>query len=184
MRVITGTARGTNLYTLEGEDIRPTTQRVKESEFSAIQFYVEGASVLDLFAGTGQMGIEALSRGAVEAVFVDNDEEAVKIIRKNLERTKISAHSRIVKSDAFKYLTGLRREFDIVFMDPPYRQNLAVRIVKILEPVVADNGIVMCETELQAEMPAEAGRLSLVKEYRYGRIKIWMYRKRTEEDKL
>ncbi|MCL1830900.1 MAG: 16S rRNA (guanine(966)-N(2))-methyltransferase RsmD [Oscillospiraceae bacterium] len=182
MRVITGTARGAKLYTLDNEHIRPTIERIKEAEFSAIQFYVQGAKVLDIFAGTGQMGIEALSRGASEAVFVDNDDEAIKLIRRNLTKTKLQDKARVVKNDAFRYLASLRREFDIVFCDAPYRLGIPARILSVISEHISESGFVLFETELSVTLPEMVDELSLNKTYRYGKTMIWMYRKKLSED--
>ena len=121
MRVITGTARGRKLLEPAGMDIRPTADVVKEAVFNIIQFDVEGRRVLDLFAGTGQLGIEALSRGAAECVFVDESAKAVKIVRENLSRCKLEG--RVMQTDAVSYLprAGI---FDIIFLDPPYDTTL------------------------------------------------------------
>ena len=112
MRVITGSARGRKLLTLEGEDVRPTTDRVKEAVFSVIQFETEGRRFLDLFAGSGQMGIEALSRGAKEAVFVDSAKKSVEIIRKNLASTKLAENAKVVQTDWQSYLSVSGTQFD------------------------------------------------------------------------
>ena len=130
MRVITGTARGRRLKELEGTETRPTTDRVKEGLFSALQFDIEGRRVLDLFAGTGQLGIECLSRGAASAVFVDRRADAVKLIRENLKLTELQDRARVVAGDSMEFLRSLRERFDIVFLDPPYEAGL-------LEPAVA-----------------------------------------------
>ena len=119
MRVITGTARGRKLNTLEGRDVRPTTDQVKEAMFSIIQFEVEGAAVLDLFAGSGQLGIEALSRGARLAVFVEQSRKAQEMVRQNLLTTKLAEHSRVTAMDAIAYLQGCRDTFDIALLYPP-----------------------------------------------------------------
>ena len=121
MRVITGTARGRRLKTPENSDIRPTTDNVKESVFNIIQFDIEGRRVLDLFAGTGQLGIECLSRGAAEAVFIDDSREAVRIVKDNLKACGFSAP--VLQQDALSYLRSCGR-FDLIFVDPPYDANL------------------------------------------------------------
>ena len=120
MRVITGSARGRRLKELEGMETRPTTDRVKEGLFSALQFDIEGRKVLDLFAGTGQLGIECLSRGAASAVFVDRRADAVKLIRENLRLTELEDRARVVAGDSMEYLKSIREPFDIIFLDPPY----------------------------------------------------------------
>ena len=124
MRVITGSARGRRLKELEGMETRPTTDRVKEGMFSALQFDIEGRRVLDLFAGTGQLGIECLSRGASSAVFVDRRADAVKLIRENLKITDLTDRARIISGDSLEYLKGLREKFDLILLDPPYEAGL------------------------------------------------------------
>ena len=123
MRVITGTARGRVLKELEGLETRPTTGKVKESLFSIIQFDIEGRRVLDLFAGTGQLGIEALSRGAAECVFIDRRADAVRLIQENLSMCRLAERARVRQGDALPYLRSGER-FDIVFLDPPYGSGL------------------------------------------------------------
>ena len=123
MRVITGTARGCRLDTLPGLDTRPTLDKVKEGLFSAIQFDIEGRRVLDLFAGSGQLGIEALSRGAAYCVFVDRNPAAVPIIRGNLQRAHLAPVAQVIGTDSMIYLDHLKERFDLVFLDPPYRMT-------------------------------------------------------------
>mgnify|MGYP002675531026 CR=1 FL=1 len=116
MRVITGTARGRVLRTLEGEDVRPTTDRVKEAVFSIIQFEIEGRRVLDLFAGSGQLGIEALSRGADSATFVDMSKDSLATVKYNLEHTKLGDRAKVIQTDALSFLKLTKDRFDIVFI--------------------------------------------------------------------
>ena len=120
MRVITGIARGRRLKEPQGLETRPTTDRVKEGIFSSIQFEIEGRRVLDLFGGTGQMGIEALSRGAAHCTFVDLRKEAVGIIRENLKLTGLEGQATVVQRDALAFLTRCREKYDVIFLDPPY----------------------------------------------------------------
>ena len=127
MRVITGTARGVPLKAPKGMDTRPTMDQVKEGIFSAIQFEVEGRTALDLFAGSGQLGIEALSRGAQRAVFVDRRTDAVKLIRENLALTRLEEGAKVVCGDSMAYLNALREKFDLIFLDPPYADDLLER---------------------------------------------------------
>lgn len=151
MRIITGKARGIKLTTLEGDNTRPTSERAKEAVFSMLQFEIEGREVLDLFAGSGQMGLEAVSRGAASAVFVDKAKEAVAVIGKNIEKTKLSESCRVFCTDIFDYIRTAkgRKRFDIVFIDPPY----AMRAVpKVLEQLLAADmlkptSVVVCESE-------------------------------------
>ena len=122
MRVIAGSAKGTTLKTPEGMRTRPTTDRVKEALFSILQFDLPGASVLDLFGGTGQLGIEALSRGASRAVFVDEQEAACRLIRENLKKTHLEAQAQVIRGDYKRYLLSCREKFRILFLDPPYAE--------------------------------------------------------------
>lgn len=122
MRIITGRAKGIRLETLKGDNTRPTAERAKEAVFSMLQFDLEGREVLDLYAGSGQMGLEAVSRGAASATFVDKSKDAVGVISKNIEKTKLSPYCRVLCSDATDFIkaTRGRRKFDIIFIDPPY----------------------------------------------------------------
>ena len=176
MRVITGLARGRRLETLPGEVTRPTSEKVKESLFSAIQFDIEGRRVLDLFAGSGQLGIEALSRGASGCVFVDKNTDAVKVIRQNLQNTGLAAKSQVLGTDAMTYLTRPGDRFDLVFLDPPYAAELLLPALQKVEPLVNDGGIIVCETEDGVELPERVGRFAVARTYRFGRIHVWMYR--------
>ena len=182
MRVITGTARGRVLRTLEGEDVRPTTDRVKEAVFSIIQFEIEGRRVLDLFAGSGQLGIEALSRGAASATFVDMSKDSLSAVKYNLEHTKLGDNAKVVQTDALSFLKLTKDRFDIVFLDPPYASSLVVDSMKLLSDVVAAGGCAICETPVDLELPESFGELKLHRSYRYGKIKITVYRKEGEDE--
>ena len=173
MRVITGTARGRRLIEPSNYDIRPTTGKVKESLFNIIQFQVPGSRVLDLFAGTGQLGIEALSRGAAEAVFVDSSPEAVRIIRENIRNTGFVDRSRVVKTDSLMYLKS-GEKFDIVFMDPPYAGELLKNALEsaIRFDILKENGIIICESERKTELAIPENGEYSYREYVYGRVKL------------
>lgn len=135
MRIITGSARGVRLETLPGDEVtRPTTERVKEAVFSAIQFELEGRRVLDLFGGSGQMGLEALSRGAASCMFVDASPEAIALIKRNAEKTHLSDRSRYLISDYRNYLrkARTREKFDVVFIDPPYAMRAQAEALRRL----------------------------------------------------
>ena len=126
MRIISGSAKGTKLYTLEGDATRPTLDRVKEPLFSIIQHYIVGANILDLFAGSGALGLEALSRGADKAILCDYSRKAVNIIKQNIEKTKLTEKTEVWNMDYKKALEKLKdnsQKFDIIFLDPPYRKN-------------------------------------------------------------
>ena len=124
MRVITGTARGRRLKELKGEDTRPTTDRVKEGIFNIIQFDIEGRRVLDLFGGTGQLGIECLSRGAESATFADARSDATRLIRENLEHTGLADRAAVLTADYATVLSAGQEKYDLVFLDPPYQTKL------------------------------------------------------------
>lgn len=162
MRVITGTARGRVLRTLEGEDVRPTTDRVKEAVFSIIQFEIEGRRVLDLFAGSGQLGIEALSRGAASATFVDMSKDSLSAVKYNLEHTKLGDNAKVVQTDALSFLKLTKDKFDIVFLDPPYASSLVVDSMKLLSDVVAAGGCAICETPVDSELPEASASLNSI----------------------
>lgn len=176
MRVISGTAGGRKLKKPAGYAIRPTSDMVKESLFNIIQFRIEGKSVLDLFAGTGQLGIEALSRGAARAVFVDSDPAAVKLIRGNLELCGYDGAADVYERDALVYLED-RGTFDIILIDPPYDTRLAAAAVeKIFEfDKINIDGIIVCETRAGTATPAGPDMLFSKKDYRYGGVMITLY---------
>ena len=178
MRVISGTARGRKLKTPAGSDIRPTGDIIKESIFNIIQFDIEGRRVLDIFAGTGQLGIEALSRGARSAVFVDSSSQAVKLICENLKHCDFSENSKVIRRDALKFLQNPEK-FDLIFIDPPYAENSSDEILrKIMEfDKLNDNGIIIFEMSADKRAPAADLPYKLNKEYKYGGVKIAKYSK-------
>jgi len=177
MRVITGTARGRRLKELSGNETRPTTDRVKEGIFNIIQFDIEGRKVLDLYAGTGQLGIEALSRGAASAVFVDERRDAVSLIKENLKLTSFEKKSQVICGDAAAYLTAANEKFGLIFIDPPYAANLWKNTLNIISEfdILSNHGIIICESPVDQELPPLAPPYSLHRTYRYGKIKITTY---------
>ena len=179
MRVITGKARGVNLKTPEGLQTRPTTDRVKEALFSMIQFDIPTATVLDLFGGTGQLGIEALSRGARRAVFVDESDKACQLIRENLRRTRMEQDGSVVRSDYLANLGRCREKFNIIILDPPYAEvfleNALKRITEI--DILQSGGIIVTERPLGKELPYEFEGYTRSKDYKYGKTLITLYRK-------
>lgn len=179
MRVITGTARGKRLGQLQGMDTRPTTDQVKESMFNIIQFNVEGGRVLDLFAGTGQLGIEALSRGAESCVFVDQRRDAVQLIRSNLKLCGLTDKARVVQGESLSILSTLRERFDLVFLDPPYGKGILENALNKLAEIdmLTENGIIICESSVEQVMPELPAPYQKGREYRYGKIKLTVYRK-------
>ena len=179
MRVITGKARGVQLKTPEGMQTRPTADRVKEALFSIINFDLPGAKVLDLFGGTGQLGIEALSRGADHAVFVDAREDACKIIRENLKRTKLEGQGRVVRSDYLDYLRRCKEQFDIIILDPPYAEVFLENALKCITEIdiLRTGGIIVAERPLGKELPCTFEGYTRSKDYKYGQTLLTLYRK-------
>lgn len=181
MRIITGTARGYRLQTLPGEDTtRPTTERVKESVFSALQFEVEGRAVLDLFAGSGQMGLEALSRGAASCVFVDSNREACAVVKANAVGAKLTKNMTLVNTSADSFVARSHEMFDLVFLDPPYRAGLIPSLLPTLADAMREGGVAVCETDDKTSLPETADgnkhRLTLEKQKRYGKTQVFYYR--------
>ena len=179
MRVITGKARGVQLKTPEGMQTRPTTDRVKEALFSIIQFELPGARVLDLFGGTGQLGIEAISRGAKEAVFVDAREDACKLIRENLRRAKMETEGRVVRADYMDYLKRCRETFDIVLLDPPYAEVYLENSLKMITEIdiLQSGGIIVAERPVGKELPWEFPGFTRSRDYKYGKTLLTLYRR-------
>lgn len=176
MRVITGTARGRRLKTPDNYDIRPTTDNVKESVFNIIQFDIEGRQVLDLFAGTGQLGIECLSRGAAGAVFVDRDRNAVRIVKDNLKTCGMKAT--VLQEDSISFLNQCGK-FDVIFIDPPYDSDLyesALKIINLVD-ILSEGGIIICEARREKVLPEMTEPYRKRKEYNYGKVKICIYTK-------
>ncbi len=181
MRVISGTARGMKLDAPEGLSTRPTADRVKEGIFSSIAFRVPGAKVLDLFAGSGQMGIESLSRGAVSCTFVDMDRKAVKTVESNLARCSMRDRSKVYNTTAESFLSRNREKFDIVFLDPPYNMEILQKLMPAVYDCLADDGIIIAESEAGWELARPVEGLEEFKRYRYGSIQVTKFRKEREE---
>lgn len=179
MRVITGTARGRRLREPEGMAIRPTTDNVKEAIFNTIQFDIPGRRVLDLFAGTGQLGIEALSRGARECVFIDESTAAVKLIRENLKTC--SLEGTVLQTDALGYLAQ-GQKFDVIFLDPPYDTNLIEKALQtvVKSDILTKGGILVCETRREKVLPVLPAPYVLRREKRYGKIKLTLYERQPD----
>lgn len=179
MRVISGTAKGIQLKTPDGMKTRPTADRVKEALFSIIQFEISGAKVLDLFGGTGQLGIEALSRGASGAVFVDHGEDACRIIRENLRRTGFAPKASVVRADYMDYLNRCSEQFGIILLDPPYAEvfleNALKRITEI--DILQSGGIIIAERPVGKELPWSPERYLRSRDYKYGKTLLSVFRK-------
>ena len=179
MRVITGKARGIVLKTPSGMATRPTADRVKEALFSIIQFDIPAARVLDLFGGTGQLGIEALSRDAKHAVFVDEREDACRLIRENLKRTKLESFASVIRSDYMAYLKKCKDCFDIIFLDPPYAEEFLENSLKMITEIdiLQSGGIIVTERPLGKELPWEFEGYVRSRDYKYGNTVLAIYRK-------
>ena len=179
MRVISGKARGVNLMTPKGDKTRPTADRVKEALFSIIQFDLPGAKVLDLFGGTGQLGIEALSRGAKHATFVDHQEDACRLIKENLKRAKLESDGTVIRSDYLQYLNRCKDKFDIIILDPPYAEVFLENALKVITEIdiLQSGGIIIAERPLGKELPCDFAGFTRSKDYKYGQILLTLYRK-------
>lgn len=182
MRVITGSARGRKLITLEGDDVRPTTDIVKEALFSIIQFEIEGRRVLDLFGGSGQLAIEALSRGAENAVIVDLSKKSVDIIKQNLEATGFSKKASVICGDALSFLSRRTEKYDIALLDPPYSKGIIEAALEKTAEVMNEGGVIICEAPFKDELPERAGNFLLKKKYRYGKTGLFLYRAEEQEE--
>ena len=179
MRVIAGKARGTQLKTPEGMLTRPTADRVKEALFSIIQFDLPGAEVLDLFGGTGQLGIEAISRGAKRAVFVDMQEKACRLIRENLKKAHMEEQASVIQGDYLAYLERCQEQFDLIFLDPPYAEVfLETALKRITEiDILRSGGIIVTERPLEKALSAEFDGFTRSRDYKYGKTVLTLYRK-------
>ena len=179
MRVISGKARGVALKTPEGMQTRPTADRVKEAMFSIIQFDLPAARVLDLFGGTGQLGIEALSREANYAVFVDEREPACKLIKENLRRTRMEQSARVIRSDYMAYLRTCKEKFDIIFLDPPYAEVFLENSLKMITEIdiLQSGGIIVTERPVGKDLLWDFPGFSRSKDYKYGNTMVTIFRK-------
>lgn len=179
MRVITGKARGVVLKTPDGSATRPTTDRVKEALFSIIQFDIPTAKVLDLFAGTGQLGIEALSRGAASAVFVDEREDACKVVRENLKRTRLEQEAKVIRTDYVTFLRNCSDSFDIILLDPPYAEVFLENSLKMITEIdiLQSGGIIVTERPVEKELNFEFPGFTRSKDYKYASTILTLFRK-------
>jgi len=178
MRIITGSARGKRLQTLEGMNTRPTSEKVKEGLFSAIQFDIEGRKILDLFAGSGQLGLEALSRGAKEATFVDSGKDAMKIIEANISSCGFEKRAKTYRMDYTAFIAKNTEMFDIVFIDPPYQSGFLIHALNKVVEFTNLGGTIVCEHQLGEKLPEVCGQFQIFKEYKYGKIGLTLYRKK------
>jgi len=192
MRIITGKAKGVRLATLNGDAVRPTTEMAKEGIFSAIQFDLAEKSFLDLFAGSGQMGLEALSRGASSCVFVDCSEDSLAIVRKNVEKTGFQSQSRLVRSEYGEFIKSAAKKklsFDYIFADPPYEKDLTAELIKriIRADMLKPGGLLMVETAADSweedKVPQEVWeKIASVKQYKFSKCYVYFVRLKGEEE--
>lgn len=183
MRVISGSRRGRKLASFDGGDIRPTTDRVKESMFNLISDFVFGARVLDLFGGSGALSIEALSRGADSALIVDADKKSVEVIKKNIGLTGFEKETEIVLSKAENYIAGTNGQFDIIFLDPPYNKGFVKPILESISKnaLLSEDGIAVLESDYRDDH-GEIDGLDILKQRKYGRTYITVYKRRKDVD--
>lgn len=179
MRVISGKVRGLKLISPPGEDTRPTLDRVKEAVFSMISPFLMDAKVLDLFSGSGALGIESLSRGALNAVFVDNSNISIKCIRSNIEAAKFDNVSTILQKDSAAFLNENKNSYDIIFLDPPYLKNM---YTKTLEEILKNNalsqdGIIVLEYDHTSVSVLIPDGFTVIKEKKYGRVGVMVLKR-------
>lgn len=176
MRIIAGRAGGLKLKSLKGKDVRPTLDRVKESMFNIIAFDLPGAEVLDLFAGFGSLGIEALSRGAKKADFVEVNKAHLKVIEDNLKKARLYESAELFKRDVYSYLKSCRQKYDIIFMDPPYEKNMSAEAVKLIieNKLLKEKALIISERS-EAEEVEEFAELNIIKNKKYGNSIITIY---------
>ena len=177
MRVVSGALKGLKLEAiLKNEKIRPTTDKVKESLFNILQFEIKGKIFLDLFGGSGQIGIEAASRGAEEVIIVENSPIALSTIKKNVNKLKQNFNIEIVNSEAIEFLEKMNKKIDIAFLDPPYGSDLLEKALGIIEPIINEGGIIVAETMANKILDINMRKFKEIKSYKYGNIVIKIYR--------
>ncbi|TVX94028.1 16S rRNA (guanine(966)-N(2))-methyltransferase RsmD [Paenibacillus agilis] len=186
MRVISGTARGRSLKAVPGMNTRPTTDKVKEALFSMIGPYFDGGTVLDLFAGTGGLGIEALSRGIDHAVFIDMDPKAIETIKHNVNAARVAEKAEIFRNDAKRALKAMAKrdmKFDLVFMDPPYRMTDADEMLTTMleQEMLSEHAIIVIEHDSNHTYPEHIGSMTCFRNAKYGEIALSLYKKKQDE---
>lgn len=181
MRVISGKVRGLKLNTPKNEDVRPTTDRVKESLFNMINAYIMDSDILDLFAGTGSLGIECLSRGSNRCVFVDKSKESIDIVKSNIKKARMDEQSTIMNIDfknAIKTLGNKNERFDVIFMDPPYYKNMFIDALSAIDEnnLIKDDGIIVVEHDTKNSFPDNIGKLYKSRDKKYGNTTLTFYK--------
>lgn len=181
LRVISGKARGLKLDSPKNQDVRPTTDRVKESLFNIINPYIRESNILDLFAGTGSLGIECLSRGAKNCVFVDKSKDSINIIKSNVKKARVENESTILNidfKDAVKRLSSQNQKFDVIFMDPPYYENMFIECLKIIDELnlLYEDGIIVVEHDTKDLFDESIGNLVKSRDKKYGNTTLTFYK--------
>ena len=187
LRVISGKARGLKLDTPKNQDVRPTTDRVKESLFNVINSYIMDSNILDLFAGTGSLGIECLSRGAKNCVFVDKSKDSINIVRSNVKKARVENESTILNvdfKDAVKRLSTQNQKFDVIFMDPPYYENMFIECLKSIDKfnLLDEDGIIVVEHDTKDLFEDSIGRLNKSREKKYGNTTLTFYKLEEQDE--
>ena len=178
MRVIAGSARRRPLKSTEEPEMQPTMERVKEAVFSKLHFELEGRRVLDLFAGSGQLGIEALSRGAAHCDFVDNSKTSLACVKKNVETCGFTDKAGIFGTDAFGFIKSADKNYDIILLDPPFNRGILDKMLPLAAKHIEKNGVIYCETSEGERLPEAAGDFVMDSQAKYGYIKTTYYRHR------
>ena len=176
MRIIAGRAGGLKLKSLKGRDVRPTLDRVKESMFNIIAFDLPGADVLDLFSGFGSLGIEALSRGAEKADFVEINKSHLKVVEQNLKKAKLFDLAELYNQDVYLYLKNCSQKYDIIFMDPPYQKDMSAEAIELIieNDLLKAKGLIISERS-ESEKVEEYEELKIIKNKKYGNSLIIIY---------
>lgn len=181
MRVVSGKCKGKALKAVPGHSTRPTTDKVKEAIFNMIGPYFDGGLCLDLFAGSGNLGIEALSRGIEKGIFVDRDRKAIQTIKENVSTCSLEENVEIYRNDAKLALKAVKKRgltFDLIFLDPPYGKQSLIQLLTYIDEhgLIAQDGIVICEHHVDLKLPPDCGKLTKYREENYGMIKVSLYR--------
>ncbi|EKS19299.1 RsmD family RNA methyltransferase [Streptococcus urinalis FB127-CNA-2] len=177
MRIVSGEFGGRPLKTLEGKTTRPTSDKVRGAMFNMIGPYFDGGNVLDLYAGSGGLSIEAVSRGMTQAILVERDRRAQAIIQENIKMTQSESQFKLLKMDAQKALSLLNQQFNLVFLDPPYAKEEVIKNIEQLDKsdLLADNVVIVCETDKSVALPEEIASLGIWKQKTYGISKVTVY---------
>ncbi|MFB6466522.1 16S rRNA (guanine(966)-N(2))-methyltransferase RsmD [Cytobacillus sp. Hz8] len=180
MRVVSGDCKGKTLKAVPGSSTRPTTDKVKEAIFNMIGPYFDGGTVLDLFAGSGGLGIEALSRGVEKAIFVDRDGKAIQVIWDNIKYCQLEERVEVFRNDSDRALKAIMKrelKFDYIFLDPPYKKQQLQKLIELIDKnqLLQDNGVIVCEHSSNVNLPNIIGDLVNIKHETYGIIAISIY---------